>query len=206
MISEAPTSNLDPATSHGATESSPPAGVSEKARITPTDPDKPPPKDRSLYDWYVWQFARSVSEPQRLVGLLLLAEREYMERTVFEARRIGLRKGELTDNDIKDGGSAEREMARRVIEWYEGRSALEVAVLEYASEAWVRKVRRLAGRNPEDGRKRPEFLDLDDDERRKVAERLHARELRLTTAAHRLGVDKNTLKRYWPAERQAVTA
>jgi hypothetical protein len=197
MISEAPTSNLDPTTSHGAAEARVPAGVSERARIGRTDPGRPPSKERSLHDWFSWQFVRAATEPHRLIGLILLAERELMERTVFEARRIGLRKGELTDNDIADGGAAEREAAKRVVELYEGVPALEVAIYEYAEEAWVKKARRQLGRNPHDGRPRPEFLDLDDKGRHEAVARLKAKGMGQVKAARRLGVAKDTVQRYW---------
>lgn len=201
LLSEASTSNLDPATSHGSPSSKAPAGTATSANLhAPRDPDRPPSKDRSLHDWYSWQFTRAVGEPQRLISLLTLAEREYMERTVFEARRIGLRKGELTENDVRDGGAAEREAAQRVIDCYQGMPAVEVAIFEYTTEEWVKKARRQLGRQPHDGLPRSEFLDLDEGGRRERAAALHALGLRLTTAAHRLRVDKNTVKRYWPLD------
>ena len=77
--------------------------------------------------------------------------------------------------------------------------AVEVAVHEYASEAWVKKARRMHGRQPHDGRPRAEFLDWDEDRRHREVASLQLRGLGQKKAADRLGVSKDTVQRYWPA-------
>ena len=82
-LSEAKASNLEPRTSHGASDSRAPAGVAERRRIQPTDPDRPPPKERSLYDWYRWKFDHTDPEDQdQLLRLWLGAERDYHTRVL----------------------------------------------------------------------------------------------------------------------------
>lgn len=204
MLSEVSAASLEPHTSGSATESSVPGGVSQGDAITPTDPDRPPPKERSLFDWYVWKFQRHADEPERLVSLLLLAERDYLSRRFHVARSIELRSGQLTENDVMDGGKAERAAAERVCEWYVGLSPLAVAIEENVTEAWVKKARRQNGRNPDDGRPLPEFYGWHENVRReRVA--LLAESMSQGKAADHLGVDRKTVKRYWPAPAEDVT-
>ena len=197
-LSEAPASNFEPRTSQSAPGSIVPMGASLRR-----DGRRPPPKDRSLFDWYVWQFQDAAEEPQRLLSLYLLAEREYQERRFHDARRVGLRKGALTENDVQDGGAAERAAAERVIDWYEGLSALEVAINERTTEVWVKKARRQNGRNPDDGRPLPEFYGWDEDARAAKV-RLLAETMSQGKAADHLGVDRKTVSRYWPVELAAL--
>lgn len=203
-LSDAPASNLDPKTSHGSSDGKVPSGINEKSRIRATNPNRPPPKERSLFDWYAWQFARAGDDYDRLLSLYLLGEREYMERSFADANRISLRKGELTENDVQDGGAAERESAVRIVEWYEGLSAQEVAINERQSEAWVRKARLAHGRNPETGRKLADFKGWNE-ERRHAEVALLSNRMGQKATADRLGVAKSTVQRYWPRE-EAVAA
>lgn len=86
-LSEASASNLEPRTSGGKSDSKPPAGVAQ--RITTTDPDRPPPKERSLFDWYSWMFAHTdPDDSERLLKLWLQAERDYFSRTLVGASKI----------------------------------------------------------------------------------------------------------------------
>lgn len=95
------------------------------------------------------------------------------------------------------GDRAEEAAAERVIELYEGVPAVEVAVHEYTTEDWVKKARRRLGRDPVDGRPRPPFLDLGEEDRFKEVAKLAAR-MGKKAAAKRLGVDPGTVRRYWP--------
>ena len=99
---------------------------------------------------------------------------------------------------VADGERADRAAASRIIDLYEGIPAAEVAVHEYQTEDWVKKARRMHGRNPQDGRPRADFLDWPEDRRHREVVALANRDIGLTKAAQRLGVDKNTVKRYWP--------
>jgi|GEM_PF-2489201 len=196
-LSEAPTANLDPDRHHGAPDSSIPAGVSLR-----NDPTKPPPKERSLYDWYRWQFANARDEEHR-ARLCTLAEFELAERRSFDPDRMDLRRGALTDNDVRDGGTAERAHAKRIVDWYEGTPSIVVAFIEKQTESWVRKARRQHKRDPDTGRQRPAFLDWEDDERRRQIDLLiarewneHRREIGAKAIADHFGVAKNTIRRY----------
>ncbi len=209
-LSEASASNLEPRTSHGATESQVPKGVSEKGRLQPTDPDRPPSPDRSLFDFYLWQFANADPDDHAaLLNLWLLAERDYHARVLHIPRRIAVRSGQDAIGTIS-GAEAEREAAKRVVELYEGRSAEEAAVFEYTTVAVIHKARRLHKRNLDDGRPRPPFLDWDDEERRRQIDLLRAQAkhrheiLGAKAVAKHFGVDKNTVKRYLEPERVAA--
>lgn len=208
-LSEAPASNFEPRTSHGSSSSKVPNGVSERLNLHDLDRDRPPSKERSLYDWWTWRFAKAVTDGESefdLYRLALIAERDYASRRFHSPDRMALRAGQLDDRDATDGGAAERAAAQRVVDLYEGVPAVEVAVHEYATEAWVKKARRQHGRQPQDGRPRAEFLDWDEDRRVREVATLANRGFGLTKAAQRLGVDKGTVKRYWPAQPVALAA
>lgn len=205
-LAEGATVNLDPATSHGKPESELPAGLNVDMSRSVTQPDQ---RTATPYEWWYWRLSDALIRGEsefRMWNLCLYAERDYLERTIPDDHRRRLRSGELTENDIRDGGVAEREAAKRVIDHYEGVRAAEVAVWEYTQEAWVKKVRRMAGRNADDGTPRPAFLDMDEDERRRLVASYKAREWRLTKVADRLRVDKNTVKRYWPDDEMEAAA
>lgn len=180
-------------------ESSIPSGVSLRER----DPNQPPPKERSLYDWYRWMFERHATEGGRLLSLYLLAEREYLERVDRDACEEKAQKGSITAYS-EEGYFVEGVHALRVIEWYEGVHPRDVATAEGQTESWVRKIRRLHERNPEDGRARAGFLDLDEEGRRAAVAKLAARGMSRQKAADRLGIGKTTATRYWPAEELAA--
>lgn len=202
-LSEAPASNFEPRTSHGSSSSKVPNGVAERLNLHNVDhgEGREPSKERSLYDWWIWRFTKALSDGESefdLYRLALIAERDYASRRFHSPDRMALRAGQLDDRDATDGGAAERAAAARVVDLYEGVSAVEVAVHEYATEAWVKKARRQLGRRPDDGRPRAAFLDWDEDRRHREVATLANRDIGLTKAAGRLGVDKNTVKRYWP--------
>jgi DNA-binding CsgD family transcriptional regulator len=173
------------------------------------DSEGPPVKERSLYEWWLWRFidaAKGETTEFDMWKLVWQAERDFMERHCRVPQRVELRSGALTENDATDGGAAERAAAERVVEFYEGVSAAEVAVLEYTTEAWTKKARRMHGRNPHDGRPAPEFLDWDEERRTREVAELAAKDLGAKAIGKRLGVDKNTIKKYLPADPIAVAA
>lgn len=190
-LSEAPAGNLEAQIARSAPESSAPMGATESELSDRSL------RDRSLYDWYRLQFERHAGNSQRLLSLCLLGEREYLERVNRIAHEQTAEKGSIIAYS-QDGAAVEAIHALRVIEWYEGVAAIDVAVAEGETEVWVRKIRTQQGRYPGDGRKRPEFLDLDEDERRRKVASLVARGMGAQKIAHRLGVSKHTVQRYWP--------
>ncbi len=201
-LSEAKASNLEPRTSHGASDSRAPAGVAERRRLQPTDPDRPPPKERSLFDFYVWEFAHADPDDRaELFNLWLLAERDYHARVLHIPRRVAVRSGEDAKGTIS-GAEAEREAAKRVVELYEGRSAEEAAVFEYTTVGVIHKARKMHKRNTDDGRPRPPFLDWDEDERRRQIELLRKRAkdrneiMGAKRIAQHFGVALSTVQRY----------
>lgn len=193
-LSEAPASNLEPRTSHGAASSKIPAGATLRR-----DSNRPPSKERSLHDFYAWHFAENADDPGRLLTYYLLAERDYMTRRYHVPDRMALRSGGLTENDSIDGGAAERVAAERVIDLYEGMAALEVAIHEFQTEEWVKKARRIHGRDPHDGRPRAEFLGWDEARRVREVASL-AERMGQKAAADKLRVSKRTVQKYWPQE------
>ena len=198
VLADGATQNLDPnRVTENAAKSKPPAGASIRSS------DLEPKKEHvSLYEFYRWQFERHAGDEKMLRTLWMLACDDYEDFRFKADHRIAVRNAEEVENDPHDGGKAERVEAERVIGWYEGKPPLYVAVAEnnlgaIATEAWVRKVRRQHGRNPEDGKPLPEFLELDDDARRRRVASLAAK-MGKKAAAKRLGVDPTTVRRYWP--------
>jgi len=203
MLADGPTQNLDPDKGmHHHAESSVPSGVSLGSAET-----EPKKHLVSLFAWYSWQFEHHADDPAKLHALYLLACDDYEDFRFRADYRTELRKGELLDNDPRDGGAAERAQAERIINWYEGKPALYVAWRESqmgakVSEAWVRKARLQHDRNPEDGRPRPGagFLALDEDERRRRVAALKLQGSSKKKAAEALGVDRTTVDRFWPSD------
>lgn len=153
---------------------------------------QPPPKDRSLYDWYVWQFARATSD-HRYRLLCYLAERDY-ER--YRRRPDDSRRGPISLRG-KDGGSGEVESMRRIVAWYEGLDALEVAILEECSIGHVKKARRVHRRNEEDGRERNGWEGWDEERRVIEIRQRRAKGWGQKKVADDIGVAKRTVQRYW---------
>lgn len=178
-------------------ESGIPVGVS----LVDRDPDRPPSKDRSLFDYYAWQFARLDLETQPLRAhlMILLANRDYTARLYPDSHREALRSGALL-GDNAEGDIAEEAAIRRVVAEYLGFSALEVAVLEYTTEEWVKKARRILKCDVDTGRPRPAFLDWSEEDRCKEVAKLYRRGLGQKKVADRLGVVKSTVQRYWPEQ------
>jgi hypothetical protein len=89
-------------------ESAIPAGV----RLD-LDPNRPPPKERSLYDWYRWMFDHvDPDDVDRLNSLLFLAERDYNSRSrqgptvsMLSERRVAVRAGAHLDQDDSAGSA-----------------------------------------------------------------------------------------------------
>jgi hypothetical protein len=202
LLAEGATVNLDPdRTSHGAPESKVPNGVSLRSS------DKPPDKRKvSLHEWHSWHFAKAQAEDNRekIASLILVAEMDYNEFRFRVAKRVDLRSGELVENDPQDPGASERANAARVADWYEGVPVLVVAILEEQTEGWVKKARRQNDRDSVSGRPRAEFLGWDEERRRLEVKRLAAQDKGAKAIAARLGVDKNTVKRYMPVEAAAA--
>ena len=197
VLAHGATLNLDPnrVTENGAKSKAPPGTAFAGGE---------PEKDKvSLYEFYRWQFEHHADDPQMLRTLWMLAYDDYEDFRFKADHRIELRKGELLDNDPRDGGAAERAQGERVVSWYEGKPPLYVAMIEskmgaLVTEAWVKKVRLQNDRDPLTGRARAEFRGWDEERRRREVERL-AREGEGRGAkaiAAKLGVDKNTVKRY----------
>jgi len=80
----------------------------------PSDPNRPPPKDRSLYDWYRWQFERAdLDDVDHVNKLLFLAERDFNARSrqgptvpTLAERRVAVRSGTHLDQDADTAPAA----------------------------------------------------------------------------------------------------
>lgn len=111
-LSEAGASSLEPRTSHGKSSSKVPGGV--RSTIAPPDPDRPPPKERSLYDWYRWQFDRvDLDDVDHVNKLLFLAERDFNARSrqgptvpTLAERRVAVRSGTHLDQEDDAAGAS----------------------------------------------------------------------------------------------------
>ena len=199
-LTEAPAGNVEAQIARSAPESSLPQGSTLRL-----DPDRPPPKDRSLHDWYLWHFVRHAGDPDRLDSLRILAEREYKRRTQSTEHQKTLHSGAWLHLHRK-GDKVEDEEADRVVDWYEGVHARDVAVIEDITESWVRKIRLQRNRYPDDGRPRPEFYDWPEKRRRATIARLAGELPSKQAVADHLGVDRMTVSRYWPKHRRMAAA
>jgi hypothetical protein len=194
VISEAPAGNLEAQLSRSAPESSSPSGV---LRTHDTDSIR----GRSLFDWYRDEFARRAGEPDRMLSLYLLGERDYLRRVDKKVHQALAEKGSILAYS-QAGDVVESIAAEHVIKEFEGVHALDVAIIENKTEAWVLKVRRMHGRNPHDGRELVPFREWDDEERKRqihlylVEVRSKGEEAGAKRIAKHFGVDKNTIKRY----------
>jgi hypothetical protein len=182
MVSDASSASIVSNDGGGSSkpESSPPPGARPDR-----DRDKPPPKDRSLFEWYAWQFARSRSE-ERTRLLCYLAERDHARLRSRSPSPRG-----------RTGPEDEPAAMRRIVEWYEGVDALEVAVLEDVSVQHVHKARRVHKRVAIDGRRRPEWSDWSDDVREAAVARRRHTGASQHEVADDLGVSRRTVQRYW---------
>jgi hypothetical protein len=109
------------------------------ARLDPTNGDRPPSRDLSLYEHYRWRFDRARGDLEKIELLCLLAERDYWETAKSRGR------SQRPAREIME------ERNRRIIADYEGIAAIEVAVFERLSRSSIRKVRKEFGRDPERG-------------------------------------------------------
>jgi hypothetical protein len=139
--------------------------IDERIRFERKMPgERPPPKSRSLYDFYAWHFARASSR-DRLFFWVLLAEED-----LARARMAGVAPPDQLPND---------KLVQRLLE-FRGHPA-EAAARHHVTMAWVRKVWRDHERDPESGEPWPRdperriekalALTADGESRRRVAER-----------------------------------
>lgn len=161
-----------------------PQGTDQSLR--PAKADRPPSKDRSLFDWYAFHFAKATADAGRRV-LLWMAESD------LKTRLYG-----ATGGDVAPSGERRDE---RIVAWYEGSHPLEAAMLEshhggYCSEQNVREVRRRARRNPETGAPLPGWPGWTDEERTKAVRNLKTLGKSIRESAMELGVTKHQIERY----------
>lgn len=147
----------------------------------------PPPKDRSLYEWYSWHMERA-EHPDRLRLLTYLAERDY------EVQVHGMPASEISGRAARQGDKAE---AERVIAFYEGVDIIEVAVLERVSPGWVDRVRRQAKRDPKTGAHASGWHTLTTEQKIEAIARLRDRGYSQAAVSRKLEVSRRTIQRYW---------
>lgn len=195
VISEAPAGNLEAQISRTAPKSSVPGGASLRSRDIATI------RGRSLFEWYRDEFARRADEPDRLLSLYLAGERDYLRRVDKKVHQALAEKGSILAYS-QAGDVVESIAAEHVIKEFEGVHALDVAIIENKTEAWVLKVRRMHGRNPHDGRELVPFREWDDEERKRqihlylVEVRSKGEEAGAKRIANHFGVAKQTIQRY----------
>lgn len=100
----------------------------------------------------------------------------------------------------KDGPENDTEAQERVIAWYEGVSAEEVAEQEgdYRLVGWVKKARRDNRRNESDGYPRRGWDGWDDETRKAEVGKLWNQGKRAEDAAQLLEISPRTLSKWWP--------
>ena len=189
-LSEVPAASIDVTQAKDAEGHDLPGGVSVRHR----DPDKPPPLDRSLYDYFAFMFARCTTDAERRLWLYL-AEDAY-------ANRVSRPPDQRAAGTLKQKREGTEDRDHRIIEWYEGVDSLRAAIAEsshagYCSEANVRKVRRDARRNPDNGHRLPGWAGWSDEERVKAINSWRAKGVTSPTAiAAELGTRRQSVERY----------
>lgn len=171
---------------HTKPDSNPPPGFREGRRKRP-DPDE------TLYDWFIWRLQEAGDSTNLLLGAVVEAEIRYAKRV---KQPDGLSPGAFggTATKEKDG-----ERDRRIAEDYEGFTPEEVATVEkhlagHIHAANVRKVRRLAKRNPETGALNPDAAPGKEAEKVRELKQAHPH-LSVRQLAQRVGVSKTTAHR-----------
>lgn len=168
-----------------------PRGVNPSLKANPTD--RPPPRDRSLYDFYAWHFERATADAHRRV-LLFMAEGD------LKARRWKAPEGKLA----LAGAASEQGDKRdeRIHSLYVGMHPLEAALLEshhggYCSEENVRAVRRRRRADEATGHPLPGWRGWTDEERTKRSRHLRDQGGKsLAAIAAELGTTKASVNRY----------
>lgn len=176
MLGDGATTNLNGKIRAGKSETKAPPGVGQR--------------HASLFNHYRTRFAQATSYGQ-LWKILYEAERDYEEWTtgLSESRIAG--RPERTD---------ERKFAALVVAEYAGATSARVAVIERVKVGWVEKVRVEAGRDPDNGLKRPDFKGADEDGRRQIVAQFAGSEAWTPEQiARHLGTSRRSVKRYWPA-------
>lgn len=181
LISEAPTSSFVKTGSRPKASSTPPNG----ARLSDLRSDRPPPRDRSLYDFYLWHLLRAKTDYQRI---RIINEAE----TAYHRSRVRIPKPDLPpDNDAA---------MRQVVEDYEGLAPGEVARLLGSDDEslvpWIMKARRTHGRKATDGRPRRPWEKWSLRERQEEIGRMRESGLTQNEIAGELEISVRTVQRY----------
>lgn len=171
-----------------APSSETPVGPPEFAGLSEKDC---PPEDRSLFDHFRWRFQREVysgRSRKRLWFLLWEAQKAYETRTVPagpDNPRMAL---VLTRAD-------ERGLVRHILEDREGEHSFKVHLDLNLPVGYIEKVREDAGCEPEHGRKRPKWSELDEPMKRRIVTTLRESKTQ-DEVAKWLGVSKRTVATY----------
>lgn len=152
-----------------------------------------PPEDRSLYEHFVWRFRHEVAanrSKKRLWFLLWEAQKAYDTRATPPSPdnpRVAL---VLTRAD-------EKALIGHILEHHEGENAVKVAIDLSLPEGWIKKIREDNNREPDHGRPRPKWRELEDWEKRAIVSSLRENDkmTQKETAAW-LGVSSRTVRHY----------
>lgn len=151
-----------------------------------------PPEDRSLFDHFRWRFEREVHSGRsrkRLWFLLWEAQKAYETRTIPpgpENPRMAL---VLTRAD-------ERGLVKHILEDREGEHSFKVHLDLNLPVGYIEKVREDAGCEPEHGRKRPKWSEMDEPMKRMLVVRLRNEGRTQDEVAKWLGVSRRTVATY----------
>lgn len=172
---------------HMKPQDSPPPGFQERRRKRP-DPDE------SLLDWFVWRLEEAGESIPLQTAAVTEGEIRYGKRVK--------KPDDLTPGALGGLASLETTKARdkRIATEYAGLTPEEVAIVErhragYVHPANVRKVRRLAHRDPESGEHNPDAAPGREAEKVRELKR-NDPNLSLRAIAQRVGVSKSTVQRH----------
>jgi DNA-binding CsgD family transcriptional regulator len=177
----------------------------DAVRVSGGDPDRFPPgfrdgqptgacpsPDDDLYGWFEWRVRKAGDDESELLAVVTEGEIRYGKRTHrapvdMQAGAVGV--GATVDPVERD---------KRIAQGYPGLSPAEVRVIEtaragYVSEANIRRVRILAGHDPEDGARFERVRWQSISERQQLAAQLKDDRMTVAEIARALNVSEKTV-------------
>lgn len=160
-----------------------------------------PPKERSLYEHFLWRFRQLAAEKaprKRMWFLLWEAEHDYRERVVPPSEQERLERTALQAHRPTQNSKEEEALAAHIIATTEGIHARKVSLDLRFPQGWIEKVRELGGYEPVMGTPRQPWRTLTIERKRELVAEQQQLGRTQVEAAKALGCGERTIKQYWP--------
>ena len=166
--------------------------------------DGKPPRERSLFERYFWEFEQCLTRPDPQWAFRLLcacAERDYEHHLQGGgAQAVAGGVHHISEGQSRDGALVEKEHGDQLVHDYEGAPAGEVAQITQQPVGWVQKARELRGRDPETGLPKPGWKGWNKERRAIEVERRQEAGMTQHEISADLSISLSTVKRHWPRE------